>query len=74
MDAVDPARPEETEELIKDEERGEGSRRRRWSEDGYDDDDDGDVDRSGMLSPGDSDDGASMMTGVSKVKAAQAVW
>ena len=76
MDAVDPARQEETLGLMKDEDRGEGSRSRsrsrsstrgRWSDEFSADGD--------LLSPVDSEDGASMMSaGVSRVKAAQAVW
>lgn len=72
MDAVDPARGEETVGLIKDEERGESSQgrdtRSRWSDDEFSDEGD-------YLSPGQSEDGASTVSaGISKVKAAQAVW
>jgi hypothetical protein len=71
MDAVDPARGEETLGLMKNEERGESSSNRdgsrRWSDEFSESGD--------LLSPGDSEDGASMMSaGVSRVKAAQAVW
>lgn len=71
MDAVDPPREAETVGLMKDEVRGESSReaRRRWS------DENEFSDNEEALSPGESEDGASMMSsGVSKVKAAQAVW
>ena len=73
MDAVDPARQEETLGLMKHEDRGgsssrdDGGARGRWSDEFSENGD--------LLSPGDSEDGASMMSaGVSRVKAAQAVW
>lgn len=75
VDAVDPSREEETLGLMKNEDRGgsssrddgSGGGRGRWSDEFSENGD--------LLSPGDSEDGASMMSaGVSRVKAAQAVW